>query len=234
MVFGILGAQFLKRIPTQQDQVYYDGNKETKLALKEEPEGLSYKEAVNSWQFWIVITIFFCLGFCYLAIVVHIVPHITDLGISATNAVNILATMGGISIIGNIVLGGIGDRIGNKLVCIISFILMAASLLWLISVKDVAMFYLCTMIFSFAVGGCTTTESPIVAIIFGLKSHGLLLGIVSFCFTIGAALGPVVTGYIFDLTGSYQVAFLILVFAGVVGLISSIVLRPTKRLGGRI
>ena len=74
-------------------------------------------------------------------------------------------------------------------------------------------------------------ESPVVAELFGIKSHGSILGAVSFTFTIGGAAGPVVTGYIFDVTGSYQVAFLLCAALGVVGLVSTAVLRPIKRLG---
>ena len=52
---------------------------------------------------------------------VHIVPHATDLGISAVTAASILATMGGVSIVGMIVMGIVADRIGNMQVFIIGF-----------------------------------------------------------------------------------------------------------------
>ena len=226
LVVGVLAAQFLKRNPAQMERVPHDGNEGGEQVLKTGAGGFSPKEAVHTWQFWVVVAMFFCLGFCLFTILVHIVPHVTDLGISAASAANVLAVIGGAGIIGNIVLGGAGDRIGNRLVCLIGFILMVADLFWLVSVTEVWMFYLFAAILSFAIGGCTTAESPLVAALFGLRSHGLILGMVSFGFTIGGAVGPFLTGYIFDVTGSYRAAFLVCAAIGIVGLILTALLRP--------
>ena len=96
------------------------------------------------------------------------------------------------------------------------------------------MLYLFAVVFGFAHGGMAPQGSPLLARLFGLRSHGLLLGVVGIGFRIGAGIGPFVTGYIFDLTGSYQVAFLVCAASGIVSLILAAVLRPTTRLGGRI
>ncbi|MDP2917042.1 MAG: hypothetical protein Q8O16_03840, partial [Dehalococcoidia bacterium] len=71
-------------------------------------------------------------------------------------------------------------------------------------------------------------ESPLVAGIFGLRSHGLIFGVTGFAFTIGGAIGPSLTGYIFDATHSYQLAFLASGIAALLGLILTLVLRPIK------
>ena len=96
------------------------------------------------------------------------------------------------------------------------------------------MLYLCAGVIGFAAGGMGTAESPLAAELFGLSSHGLIFGVAGFGFTIGAAAGPLVTGYIFDLTHSYQIAFLISAALAVIGLILTILIRSTKRLGSRI
>ena len=77
-------------------------------------------------------------------------------------------------------------------------------------------------------------ESPLVARLFGLRSHGLIYGVIHIGFTVGAAIGPFLTAYIYDLTNSYQVAFLTCAAIGVVGIILAIVLRPIKRISDRI
>ena len=66
------------------------------------------------------------------------------------------------------------------------------------------------------------------------KGIDLIYGVIGFGFTIGGAAGPFVTGYIFDLTGSYRVAFLVCTALSAASLILTIILRPSKRLGGRI
>ena len=77
-------------------------------------------------------------------------------------------------------------------------------------------------------------QSPVLARIFGLRSHGIILGANNTFYAVGAALGPFISGYIFDLTGSYQIAFIMSATLAIVGLICAMLLRPTKRLGGRI
>jgi MFS family permease len=225
LAVGVLAAQFLKRDPARAGQVPYGGDEAGEEMLQGGNEGFSLREAAHTRQFWMVFGIFVCLGFSYFSIVVHIVPHITDLGISAASGANILAALGGAGIVGNVV-GGAADRIGNKQVCVIGLMLASATLFWLVSITEVWMFYLFVGIFGIGYGVCLTSESPLVAWLFGVSSHGLLLGIISFGFTIGAAIGPLLTGYIFDVTGSYQVAFLTFAVLSVVGLILMVLIRP--------
>ena len=85
------------------------------------------------------------------------------------------------------------------------------------------MLYLFAAGFGIAYGGLATTQSPLVAGLFGVRSHGLIFGVITNGFTIGATIGPIVAGYIFDVTGSYQLAFLLSAVIGVVGLILTVV-----------
>ena len=62
--------------------------------------------------------------------------------------------------------------------------------------------------------------------LFGLKSHGLVFGTLSLGFTVGASLGPLMTGFIFDINGSYKLAFIILAAIGVIGIAFTAFLRP--------
>jgi MFS family permease len=222
---GVLAAQFLKRDPMKARYVPYRREGVERQRLQKGDKGVSLREAAHTRQFWMVFGIFACLGFSYFSIMVHIVPHITDLGISAARGANILAALGAAGIVGNI-LGGAADRIGNKVVCVIGLIFASAMLFWLVSITEVWMFYLFVAIFGIGYGVCITSESPLVAWLFGVSSHGLLLGIISFGFTIGAALGPLLTGYIFDATGSYHVAFLTIAVLSVVGLVLMALISP--------
>ena len=73
---------------------------------------------------------------------------------------------------------------------------------------NIGVLYIFAVVNGFALG-MGVGESPLMAELFGLSSHGLILGVVHLGFTIGGAVGPVVTGYIFDITGGYQAAFLV-------------------------
>jgi MFS family permease len=224
----ILTGQFLKRDPSQIGQLPYGEQKE--LISRPEPMvgSLSLGRAAQTRQFWVIWGIWFCLGFCSYAIVVHIVPHAIELGISTSTAANILATAGGVSILGRVVIGNIADRIGGRTALIIAFALMAITLFWLISAKQLWMLLLFAAVFGFAYGGCDSPISPLVATLFGLHSHGLLIGILGTGFTIGAAAGPYLAGYVFDIEGNYQAAFLIFAIAASIGLIFATLLRPLR------
>jgi len=95
--------------------------------------------------------------------------------------------------------------------------------------KEVWMLYLFGVAFGFASNGLIALMPPMIAELFGLGSLGVLLGIVNAGGAIGEATGPVLTGGIFDITGSYQWAFLICAALSVIGIILSTLLRPTNR-----
>jgi len=67
--------------------------------------------------------------------------------------------------------------------------------------------------------------------LFGLKNHGLIYGVFVLGFTAGGAVGPFVTGYIYDVTGSYHNAFLACIAFMVAGFILTVLLRPTRKVG---
>jgi OFA family oxalate/formate antiporter-like MFS transporter len=228
LVAVILLAQLLRRDPAQVGQMPYGENKREEKGLEFATKAFPIKEAISTRQFWLLSGMSLCLGFSLQAILVHIVPHATDLEISAINAANILATIGGASVIGRFLLGSAGDRIGNRQVFIIGFALMAASLLWLVSATEVWALFLFAAVFGFAIGGCTTSPPNIVAKIFGLSSHGLILGFTSLGFCLGGAAGPFVAGYIFDFANSYQTAFLVCAAISAIGLILTVLLKQTK------
>jgi len=228
LVVAALAAQFLKRDPAQMGQVPYGQNEGVEQELKAGTEGFSLREAVYTRQFWLVAAMFLCYGFCLLTTTVHLAAHVTDLGISTASAATILATIGGLSIIGKVVLGRAADRIGNRQVFIICFILMSASFFWLIPAREVWMLYLFAAVFGLAYGGCVASQSPLIAVLFGLRSHGLILGVTTLGFTSGAALGPFLSGYIFDITGSYQLAFIVSAALSIVGLVLTAFLTPLR------
>jgi MFS family permease len=223
-----LSSQFLKRgtINDEQSAISQEEVKENDLSV--ETKAFTFRDAVITRQFWIIFIMFFCMGFCVLTAQVHIFSYVTDSNISATIAANITAAIGGSSIIGRIVLGNIADRIGNRKALIIGFMLMAVPMFCLIFAREIWTFFLLAIVFGIGYGDCVASESPLVASVFGLKSIGLILGILSGAFTFGAAAGPVVAGYIFDITASYELAFILTAVTGGVGLILAIYLSPVK------
>ena len=70
--------------------------------------------------------------------------------------------------------------------------------------------------------------SPSIAEYFGTRSHGSILGLVFFVGTVGAVGGPIITGWTYDVTQSYDVSILLLIGLAAVGLLLTLFLRPIK------
>ncbi|MFC1955251.1 MFS transporter [Chloroflexota bacterium] len=224
----LLVAQLLRYDPAQIGQVPYGENTGVEQGLELATNSLTLKAAIATRQFWLILFMNFCSGFYIFSTAVHIVPHVIELGISPATAASILAAIGGVGIAGRIALGSAADRIGNRNAVIIGFILVSAAFSWLAPAKEGWQIYLFVIVYGFAYGGCEAQWAPMTAKLFGLSSLGLILGMVTFGFSIGSALGPVVTGYIFDISDSYQIAFLVCAVAGVIGLTLTTFLKPIE------
>ncbi len=232
LIFIIMAAQFLRRDPAQKGQLPYGADEVETEGAAANTTSLSLSEATRTKQFWMLCALFFAFLFCVNTIMVHIAAHTTDLRFSETAGGNILATIGGVSIVSRIAVGAFADRFGIKLALVISAVLLTVSLFWLQSASELWMLYLFAVIFGFGYGGLVTLTSPLAAELFGLSSHGAILGIAFFVGTMGQAAGPFLAGNIFDATGSYQPAFLICSILGVISIILALVLRPTSSQGG--
>lgn len=230
LVLVIPAAQFLRRDPSQMGLLPY-GKDEVKIeSLDLQAIELSLQGAIRTRQFWILSLVFFGCLFKTSVFMVHIVIYAVALGISPATAVTILSMAAGISIVGRIMLGVVADRIGNKSALIIGTSLTLVAFLWLLVAKELWMLYLFAVIFGLS-GWHLSPVSPMIAELFGLRSHGEIFGVVNFGGMIGGAIGPLMAGYIFDLTGSYHLAFLVCVAISAIALILILLLTPTSNKG---
>ena len=96
--------------------------------------------------------------------------------------------------------------------------------------REMWMFFLFAILFGLANGGNVVSDSPLVARLFGLKSLGTIIGVSSCSFSIGVAVGPLLTAHLFDSTGSYMGAFITCAAISAVGIVLTSIIRPTKKL----
>jgi len=229
LVTFVAVAQILRRDP-QEMGLLPDGrsNGPDNAGSGSTEQGVPLRAAVLTRQFRTMCAAEFTIFFCLLTMIVHIVPHATDLGLPPGTAAGVLSTIGGVSMLGRVVMGTANDRIGGKRSLIICFVVLLFGLIWLQVAGDAWMLFLFAVIYGFAHGGFFTVVSPTVAELFDTGSHGVLFGLVLFCGTIGGAIGPLLGGYIFDLTGSYQILFFVLTGVIVIGFVLIILLRPLQ------
>ena len=224
LVWITVVAQFLKPSPRQMGLVAYGEGEVSRESPDQALSGLPFRDVVRQKGFRMLVGLYICFGFFHLTIMVHIVPHAIELGISATKAAYILAVLGWASLFSRIAMGSIADHIGNKRGLVISLATMSVVLLSLSAVTEVWMFYLFAAAFGFAYAGLSVIQPLIAAELFGLRSIGVIVGILVASWTFGGVIGPVVSGGIFDITGNYQLAFIICVAFSAVGLVLTLLL----------
>ena len=224
----LTSAQFLKLGPNRPDRRASDADTAPGDSTMT-AGGYSHnlKDAALTARFRIVFAMFFCFGFCLMAVIAHIAPFATDIGISTACAAGLVSAIGISSIAGKILFGLLGDRIGEKKIYIICFCITFASLFIPLSCTPILFLYVFAVLFGLAYGGNACSQSPLAASLFGLESHGAIMGALNIGFTLGATAGPAVSGYLFDLKGNYTVAFVVIQAAAAAGCLLALML-PCK------
>jgi len=225
IVFILPLVQVLRRDPSQKGLRPYGDDAAIPVGLGD--EGFSSSEAVRLKQFWMLCATLFMVWYCANSVMVHMIPYAIDSNVPSIQAAALISIIGGTSIVGRIVMGGAGDRTGARKAFAINFCILLAALLWLYFSTELWQIRVFAVVYGFAHGGFFGLLAPLVAELFGTKSHGALFGMVTFWGMMGGAVGPVVAGYIFDVTQSYQTAFLILIIVSSVGLTLSLLLGRT-------
>jgi len=223
----VLTVFLIKRDPTEVGQTAYGADCPENSGHRLAGKSIPLPVAVRTKEFWLFFVALLFYGFCYFSMQVHIAPHVTDMGISSGGAAVILAVIGGATIVGQIGLGSIGDKYGNKRTFIIGLVCILLAFITIIFARELWAFLLFAVLLGLAFGTCSTQESPIVAWLFGLASHSSIMGILVFGVTIGAAVGPWLFGYTFDLTGSYQIAFYIAGVLAITAIILTLFLKQS-------
>jgi|TARA_Y100000031_G_C8245205_1_gene397704 MFS family permease len=171
--------------------------------------GFSFLQALQTKSFWLFIVTWFLYASNIFLVMTHLVPHATDIGFSAVQAATILSLIGAAVVAGRILMSVTADRIGKKVTVVICVLLQAGAMIWLMWAQDLWMLYLFALVYGFAFGGVSPAMAALVGDTFGLGRLGSILGILEVGFGVGAAVGPVVGGLIFDINHSYFVAFLL-------------------------
>lgn len=234
LVVLVVAAQFLRRDPARMGLAPDGEAVPENTGQVAEIAGFTRREAMRTRQFWMLILIYFCYEYIIQGTMVHLVPHATDLGISPVAAASILSVVGGISVIGRIGIGSAGDRIGNRRALMGAFALAILAFIWVQFATELWKLYAFAAVFALAYGGLIALESPTVASLFGLKAHGAILGMVHFGAIVGGAASPLLAGKVFDMTGSYQVPFVLIAMVCVLGLVMAALIRPPQKDAARL
>ncbi len=139
---------------------------------------------------------------------VHIVAYCADLGYGVAVGAEMLAVMLGAGIISRLVSGLLADVIGGVRTLLIGSVLQGFALLLYLPFDGLTSLYVVSLLFGLSQGGIVPSYAIIVREYLPAAEAGRRIGFVIMATIIGMALGGWMSGWIYDLTGSYQMAFL--------------------------
>lgn len=176
---------------------------------------ISLKEAKKLpvfWTFTFGVTLILLTG-CILG---HIPAYLEDSGYNPSLTASIVSTYLFIAIWGKVVLGHVFDKLGSKAGVLLGNICFIISIVCLLFIEFKPMLYLMT--FFFGIGTCigTVTTPVLTSRIFGTKHYPEIYGFVASCTCIGSIIGTPAIASIFDLTGSYKMAWIILIILSII------------------
>ncbi|MFC2069214.1 MFS transporter [Chloroflexota bacterium] len=209
LVLGVSASMFLRRTP--EDVGLLPNGEVTKQRSSMEVTtlaGYTVAETLHTSAFWIFCAMWALMAMPVLLVAVHIVPYATSMEIGSVAAASILTVIGAANISGKFIFGYMVDRIGSRAALCMTRVIQSAALLLFVYARDLRLFYIAALLFGVSYSGGDIICLDMLAEVFGRKYLGIIIGVTSVTWRIGAAIGPIMGGLVYDVTGSYSSAFL--------------------------
>jgi OFA family oxalate/formate antiporter-like MFS transporter len=187
-------------------------------------------EAIATPTFWFMYAMYF-LGFTtFLIVVIHLFNFAIDLGIPPLVASGAPAAIAAGSLVGRIILSALlTEVIQTTKVLLICFLLQGSSILLILGSEEVWSFYLFGLLFGFFYSGTVPIFPTLLGRFFGLRALGTIYGFFGTSYSVAAIVGPLIAGYILDITGTYLYPFVLaIVFCYIAASLSFLIKKPEK------
>lgn len=168
--------------------------------------------SMRTLPFWALSLAFFLLPLGIFPVMIHQVAYIIDQGYSRILAASIFGAIGFLSTGGRLIFGPLSDRIGREKAVTWSFVCSITGvviLLLLPALKSVSWLYLYALLYGMGFGARGPIGAAMMADMYQGRHFGNIYGFIHIGNGIGGALGPLLGGYLYDVTGSYTMSFLI-------------------------
>ncbi len=182
-------------------------------------------EALRDRSFWLLSFAFAFRIMATSSVSLHLIPFLTDIGVSAQTAGFMVSFLGIMGVVGRIGFGWLGDIFDKRYVVLAGlasltigmFILGASTTFWHA--------FLGLVFFSPAYGGLATMMFSIRGEYFGSRYFATIQGFMGAIIIIGPLFGPILAGWVFDTTGSYQFIFTLCAVMTLTGAIWQLLIR---------
>ena len=175
---------------------------------------------------WYLGLVYFFYGLSYIIYMVFFAAYlVNEIGLSQAWAGTLWAMVGGLSVFCGVIWGSISDRLGRSRGAALAYLVLGASYIIYALVKVKFGFYLSAVLFGFTAWSIPTIMAAAAGDFVGPRLAPAGLGFVTLFFGIGQALGPLLGGYIADVTQSFTIPFLVAGGISLVGMVFSLFLK---------
>ena len=184
--------------------------------------GLELSEALRTRSFWMLSAAQFLFACVAAGAGLHLINHMLNLGYSQTEAAWIFSIAFVCASIGKLGMGAFSDRVSARVALAVNFVGSALGIGLIFGAANPAILMVFVLIFGLTLGAPLVLIPLLAAESMGLKRFGSIGGIAGIFNTLGAAVGPVAAGLIFDTFGSYYAAFDAFIVLNLIGALASL------------
>jgi len=194
-------------------------------------EETDVKQALTSRPFWHIALAALYQAFAVNAVVTHVMPYLSSIGIARSISSLMASVTPVTSIVGRLGFGWLGDRHDKRRVATLGFTLMTLGLILFGCIPNVGIWLLVpfAIIFGIGWGGIVPIRAALVREYFGRSRYGTILGFVFGVMMVGVIMGAPLAGWAFDTWGTYQGIWFVFAGGGVAALFTTLTIPPLDR-----
>jgi MFS family permease len=162
--------------------------------------GLEVGPALRTRSFWMVALANLCFGFTSAGLLIHFIAYLIGVGYRPSSAALVMRMLLACSMCGKIAMGLLADRIGGRIALGVDFVIGATGMILIFEAGRIGKLACFVIAYGFSVGVPLALLPLVTVESLGLKRFGTLSGLANIAQTVGAMLGPVIAGRVFDVT----------------------------------
>ena len=193
------------------------------------PDDLNLSQAARTPSFWLFLIFMFVCGSGDFLVAAHLVPFVTDYGVSPGAAARMMALFGLMSMGGILVAGPASDLIGNKIPIALTFALRLALFLMVLKFRNPIAYYTFSAGFGFTLLITAPLTTTLSGRLYGFTHVGLISGFITTIHHLGGGFWAYIGGVLFDKTGNYQIAFMLSAALLVIAIATCLALKEQRQ-----
>jgi len=194
-----------------------EGEKVSVSSMSDSLPGFELSEALRTRSFWMLCMAQFLFATVAAGAGLHLIPYLIGQGYKEAFAVGMMSVVFLFTTAGKLMMGFASDRISARIALIVNFVGSAIGMIMIFGARNPLLLYPFIAMFGFTLGAPLVLIPLLTADCLGLKRFGAINGVAGVFNTLGAFVGPVMLGQIYDVTGSYSSAFQICFVLSVLG-----------------